>query len=230
MDIKGFIRNSFVDWDGKVSAVIFLPGCTFRCGYCYNKPMVTGHEKIDSIDFRQVEEHLGRNRGFVDGVVITGGEPTIHDDLPVLIGKIRSMGYAVKLDTNGSNPEMLRKIISGKMVDYIAMDIKAPLSKYSQAAGVSVDSGKIRKSIDLIKSGGIDYEFRTTVIPSFHGEDDIEDMARSISGAGRYVLQKFVPKETIDARLMCEPSPTSEYMERMKKAAEKHVASVILRE
>lgn len=230
MEIKGFMKNSFVDWDGKVASVIFLPGCTFRCGFCHNRAMVLEHEEIEPINYKEIEGHLKKNTGFIDGVVITGGEPTIHNELPELIRKIKALGYLVKLDTNGSNPEMLETIIKSSMVDYIAMDIKAPLKDYHKIAGVAVNIPNIRKSISIIMNSGIDYEFRTTIIPSIHGEAEIEEMSREIRGAMKYALQKFIPKNTISRDFEKEASPTSEYMKRMKAAAEKHLKNVILRE
>lgn len=230
MEIKGFLRNSFVDWDGKITSVIFLPGCTFRCGYCYNRSMVMEPEKIVTIDFNDIKDHLEKNKGFIDGVVITGGEPTFHSDLPELVDMIKSLGYPVKLDTNGSNPDMLEKIISGKMVDYIAMDIKAPLERYSEVAGVVVNTDNIKRSIELIRNSGIDYEFRTTIIPSIHGESEIEKIADEIRGAKKYALQRFIARENIDPKFMNELSPTNEYMEKMKAVARKHVKGVIIRD
>jgi pyruvate formate lyase activating enzyme len=230
MEIKGFHKNSFVDWDGRISCVIFLPGCSFRCGFCYNKPMVMEHDKIESIDFKEIENHLKRNRGFIDGVVVTGGEPTLHRELPDLLRKIKSMDISVKLDTNGSNPMMLEEIIKEKLVDYLAMDIKAPMDGYPEVTGVDVNIENIRKSIDIIRKSRLDYEFRTTIIPSVHGEAEIESMAKEISGAEKYVLQKFIAKETIDPQFKNELSPTNEYMNSLKKAAEKHLKNVMLRE
>lgn len=231
MEIKGFLKNSFVDWDGKIASVIFLPGCNFRCGFCYNVELVLHPKELKTIDFSEIQDHLQLNRGFIDGVVITGGEPTIHPDLPILARRIKEIDFPVKLDTNGSNPHMLRLLLDYKLVDYVAMDIKGPIEIYGEITGVEVDATKIKESINLIMSSGVDYEFRTTVIPPLHKENEIEKIAEEIKGAKKYALQKFVNSSpTLDPKFNEEKYPDDEYMKRMKKAAEKHLKNVIIRE
>jgi len=136
---------------------------------------------------------LQERKGKIDGVVITGGEPTLHSDLPSLIRRIKDMGYLVKLDTNGTNPDMLAALISEKLIDYIAMDIKAPWSKYEEVVGVSVNLDNLQKSVKMIMSSGLPYEFRSTLLPEFHTSEDIEVMGKMITGADKWYLQKFKP-------------------------------------
>jgi len=209
MDVKGFIDFSFVDWDSKISSVIFLPSCNFRCPFCHNLNLVLNPEKFGTIPFEYIEDQLNMQRGWTDGVCITGGEPTIHSDLPELCSRIKKMGFLVKLDTNGTSPSMLKELIDKKLVDYVAMDIKAPLTekKYSEATGVKVGKllENVKESITLLLGSNMDYEFRTTVVPTIHEEDDIEQICRSLVGCRKYVLQKFnvsIGKTTIDPDLM----------------------------
>ena len=198
-DIKGFVETSLCDWDGKICSVIFLPGCNLRCPFCQNGALVTDHADLPSIDFARIEDYLRAKSDWVDGVVITGGEPTIWEGLAGLIRDIRSLDMGVKLDTNGTNPGMLADLAGEGLLDYIAMDIKSALDeRYHRAAGRRVDLDAIRGSIDLIMSTGGAYEFRTTLVPGIVGEDEVECIARSIKGAGKYVLQRFVPDNSLD--------------------------------
>lgn len=203
MKIKGFIRSSFIDWDGKITSVLFLPQCNLRCPMCHNYGLFLHPEEYDDVPLQQIDEYLNKHKDFIDGVVLTGGEPTLHKDLEDLIRHFRQMGLAVKLDTNGYNPQVLETLLNADLVDYIAMDIKAPLTKekYEQSTGISIDLTKIKQSIDLIKESGVDYEFRMTVIPSFHTMDDIKQVAQDISGVKRFVIQQFNPENTLDESL-----------------------------
>jgi pyruvate formate lyase activating enzyme len=230
MEIKGFVKNSFVDWDGKIVSTIFLPGCNFHCGFCHNKAMVMEHGSIIAIPFSDVESHLRQNRDFIDGVVVTGGETTIHPELSELLRDIKEMDFPVKLDTNGSNPQSLRQLLSQHLVDYIAMDIKGPLEEYDEITGSHEMAEKISESIEVIMNSGIDYEFRTTVVPGIHDEAEMEKMASSIEGARLYALQKFIPKETLAKEFENMHSPTLEQLEKLKSIAECHVKMVIIRD
>ena len=146
MKIIGFIETSLLDWDGHIVASIYLPGCNFRCPYCHNKNAVLNPNSFDEIPIDYIESYISENKDFLDGIVVSGGEPTIHDDLQDLLRKIKGLGLKVKLDTNGTNPNMLEYLISENLIDYIAMDIKAPLNtKYSDAAGVEVNLEDIKR-------------------------------------------------------------------------------------
>ena len=198
MKIKGFLTTSFSDWDGKVSSVIFLPRCNFRCPMCHNHQLVSNPDSLPTVRKNDVVKWLTAKRDFIDGVVVTGGEPTVHKDLEDLLKELKDLGFDVKLDTNGSHPLILEYLIEQELVDYIAMDIKAPLDpqKYSELAGVKVDIRKIGQSIGVIMSFGIDYEFRTTVPPTLT-KQDVFNIAREIEGAKKYVLQRFIPDNAL---------------------------------
>ena len=229
MDVKGFVDFSFVDWDGKISSVIFLPNCNFRCPFCHNVNLVLNPEKLETIPLEYIENQLTKQKGWTDGVCITGGEPTLHSSLPELCFRIKNMGFLVKLDTNGTNPTMLKELIDRKLLDYVAMDIKAPLTvkKYSKATGVNVESllENVKESIRLLLESSIDYEFRTTVVPTIHDLDDIKQVCRSLKGCKKYVLQKFdvsIGQTVIDPDFMSK-SLTEEEMQKFLTIAQKFI-------
>jgi len=229
MRIVGFLKTSLLDWDGKVSAVIYLEGCNFRCPFCHNRDIVLPG-RIEEVPFDRIKEYLVENADFLDGVVISGGEPTLNPDLLSLIKEIRSLGLEVKLDTNGTNPDMLDDLLGAGMLDYVAMDVKAPLDeRYSHLSGVDGDPELIRRSIGLIMSSGVDYEFRTTVVPVLIKEDDVEEIARAVKGARKYVLQQFRPNVTLDAKLEAlDPYPASR-IRAMAETVRPYVRKVIIR-
>lgn len=230
MDIRGFIETSFLDWDGKVSSVIFLPNCNYKCPFCGNSRLVNEPETLEAVDFAKIESFLLQRRDFIDGVVITGGEPTLHPKLTDLIRKIKSLDLLVKLDTNGTDPEKLKDLIDHKLVDYIAMDIKAPLgASYDQTVGVEADLEKIRQSLKLIMASGLEYEFRTTVVPTLHEEKEVEEIAKIISGAKKYVLQQFVPDLCPNEALRKLPPYPKEKILGFVKIAQKYVPNTIAR-
>jgi len=200
--IAGFNRTSLLDWDGYVTAVIFLPSCNLRCPFCHNRELVLTPEAYEEVPLDFVEDYIRDNREFLDGVVITGGEPTIHHDLPELIKRMKALGMKVKLDTNGTNPEMLKDLIDAGLLDFVAMDLKAPMDEsYDDLAGTKVDLEKIKRSINIIMGSGIDYEFRTTMVPVLLKPEDYERMAAYIGTARKFVLQHFSPRNTIDPNL-----------------------------
>lgn len=200
-NIKGFTASSLVDWDGKVSSVIFLGGCNFKCSYCSNKELVISPEKIKSIDFKDIKKTLDKNMDFVDGIVITGGEPTIYSDLPDLCQEIKNLGFKVKLDTNGSNPEMLQDLLDKKLVDSAAMDIKTSFGKYRKVAGCEVDLEKIKKSIEII-SKFPEYEFRSTVFPDISREDlaEIADYLKEKNASQAFFIHQFRNDSCLDEK------------------------------
>lgn len=208
MIIGGLQKTSLLDFPEKIAAIVFTMGCNFRCGYCHNPELINGEAKIE-----EVFEFLKTRQGKLDGVVITGGEPCLQKDLPEFIKQVKELGFAVKLDTNGSFPEMLEKVLPD--LDYVAMDIKAPLEKYSQIVNVDVDTSKILKSIEVLKNGGVDYEFRTTVVKSQLSFEDFEKIGQLIQGAPRYYLQKFVASKILDKSLENEKTYSTEEFERI---------------
>src|SRR3989344_4347363 len=203
MIIAGLQKTTLIDYPGKIACVVFLAACNFRCPWCYSSELVLPLKiaKQPRISEKYFFDFLKERKGMLEGVVICGGEPTINKDLPGFIKKIKKMGFLVKLDTNGSNPEILEKLIKEKLVDYIALDIKASARKYRKATGVKTNLEKIKKSIDIIKNSGVDYEFRTTVVPGVHNKEDILEIAKWIRGVRRYYLQNFRAEKTLDPDL-----------------------------
>lgn len=236
MDIKGFIDVSFVDWNGKISSVIFLPNCNFRCPFCHNLNLVFNPEKLDTIPFEYVENQLKRQRGWTDGVCITGGEPTLHSSLPELCSRLKKMGFLVKVDTNGTNPTMLKELMKSGLMDYVAMDIKAPLTveKYSKAIGVKAEKllENVKESIEILLGSNMDYEFRTTVVPMLHDLEDIKQICRSLMGCRKYVLQKFdvsLGKTTLNPEFIKLKPFTDEEMQKFLSIAQKLIPNAKLR-
>jgi pyruvate formate lyase activating enzyme len=221
--IKGLERTSLIDYPGRVSAVIFLAGCNFRCPFCHNRDLVLEHEKIPTIPEEEILGFLKERSKWLDGVVISGGEPAMHRDLPGFLEKLKGIGYAVKLDTNGTNPEMLRELMEKELLDYIAMDIKGPLEKYEKSSGVEADKGKIKESIKLIINSGIEHEFRSTILPALHTKEDVEAMAKMVKGGRKFYLQQFRPKNTIDPKMEKEKPFGEKEMNEFRELCRKHV-------
>lgn len=202
MEIGGLQKLTLIDYPGKLACTVFLIGCNFRCPWCYSSELVLP-EKIQiqpKIPEKEFFQFLKERRGFLEAVTVCGGEPCINEGLPQFCKRIKKLGFLVKIDTNGSNPEMLKDLINKKLIDYVAMDIKAPKEKYSQAVETKIDIRKIQKSTDVLNKGKIDYEFRTTVVPTFHEKEDILKIARWIKPAKKYFLQNFRPEKTIDPK------------------------------
>jgi len=242
MLIGGLQKTTLIDYPGKLAATIFFFGCNFRCPWCYSKELVLPEEikKHPKISEKYVLDFLRTKVGMLEGVVICGGEPTLQKGLPDFCRKIKNLGYLIKLDTNGSSPQMLKKLIKEKLIDYIALDIKAPfapnskfkiqISKYSKAVGVKTDSKKIKKSIKIIRDSGLDFEFRTTIVPEIHSIKDIEIMAKEISNVFKkevsgvkYFLQNFRPEKTINSELQKKRPYSDDILEEMKKSAQKFI-------
>lgn len=200
MIIGGLEKLSLIDFPGYLSAIVFTKSCNFRCHFCYNPMLVfaEGENELKNIDegpslipeedfFLFLKERVGK----LEGLVISGGEPTLQSDLKEFIIKVKELGYKVKLDTNGTSPEKVSDLIKNNLLDYIAMDLKAPLEKYEAVIGVKTDINKIKESIDLLINGNVPYEFRSTLVPGLVNEDDILEMSKDIEGANLWYLQKF---------------------------------------
>lgn len=192
MIIGGLVKFSLNDYPGKTSAVIFTRGCNFRCHYCHNPELVLSEKYASEIPLVEIFSFLKSRINQLDAVVVTGGEPTQHADLSEIIKKIRKMGFLVKIDTNGSRPEMLEALIKESNIDYVAMDIKAPFENYEKITGVPISPEKLKKSISLIINSGLNHEFRTTIVKSLTNFDDLRKIAENIRGAENYFLQRFV--------------------------------------
>jgi pyruvate formate lyase activating enzyme len=215
LPIKGIQKTSLIDYPDRLSAVLFVGGCNFRCPFCHNKELVLGPEKLPDISEEEVLEFLKSRKEWVEGVVITGGEPCLYKELPFFIEKIKKLGFSVKLDTNGTNSVMIRQLIKSGYLDYIAMDIKAPPAKYAAAAGVSGGLIDVRESVKDIMNSGLSYEFRTTVVPRIHTEEDIIEIGQWLKGAEKYVLQQFRPITTVEESYMKERPYPQEKIEQI---------------
>lgn len=228
--IGGLQKLTLIDFPGKLACTVFCLGCNFRCPFCYSSELVLPEKikKQPTISEKDFFIFLKKRKGFLEGVCLGGGEPTINKDLPNFIKKIKKLGYAVKLDTNGSNPEMLKDLIDpppllrpksgGGLIDYVALDIKAPKEKYEKITGRKVDIKKIEKSIKILKENKISYEFRTTVVPTILRKEDILKIAKWMKGASRYYLQNFRSEKTIDPKFeKIKPYP-QEYLLEIQRA------------
>ncbi len=216
MDIRGVQKITLIDYPGKVASTIFTFGCNLSCGYCHNPDLVAATVRTPGrISEEDAMKILAERKDFIDGACITGGEPTLQDDLPEFAAKVKTLGLLVKLDTNGTNPGMLNELLEKGLVDYIAMDIKVPLEKYGEWFP---DTGKIEKSVDIVKKFP-DYEFRTTVLPKLHSADDIVSISRWLGGSKRYFLQQFRPADTLDKAFNNERAYTPEQLKDLARLA-----------
>jgi len=224
-EIKGFLETSFLDWPGKLCSVLFLPRCNFRCPYCHNHLLVLHPERYASIPLEDVFSRLQSFRGWIDGVCITGGEPTLERDLPRLIHEFKNRGFLVKLDTNGSNPQMLEDLLKNREIDFVSMDVKAPLDPFSyrRSTGVAIDLDLILKSVDLLKREEVEYQFRMTVVPGLHGEEEIKRLGGQLRAGDRFILQNFNPENPLDPSL----KNVTPYDSKALKAIEKEVQGMI---
>lgn len=192
MNIQGIQKLTLLDYPGKMACTVFTAGCNLRCPFCHNASLVVNPPKESAYSQEEIFSFLEKRKGIIDGVAITGGEPLIQPDLEEFVVKARELGYSVKLDTNGTNPEKLRKLIDKNLLDYVAMDIKGSKNSYSQCVGIpNYDTTKIEKSVEILKASNIDYEFRTTVAKGLHTIQDIAEIGEWLRGAKRYFLQGF---------------------------------------
>lgn len=231
MEIKGFAPNSFIDYPGKVAAVIWTPGCNFRCPFCYNVGLVLNQPSLPSFSEMEIMNRLQKEKDFLDGLVVTGGEPTLQPNLIDFLIKVKVKNIPVKLDTNGSQPEVLEKLINQGLIAYIALDIKAPLQpeKYSRASGIDIEYcrrvlSKVIATIDLLPDSGVEYELRTTIAPDFLTEDDFLEIGRFCKERknqdvfpGRYVIQNFFPAPTLDPEFAAKKSWEKERLEALRE-------------
>lgn len=225
---KGILPSTLIDWPGKLAAVLFIFGCNFRCSFCHNPELVINNND-PNINFFSLLDFLKQRQKWIDGVVLTGGEPTLYKDLPTIIKILKDEGFLVKLDTNGTNPDMLNFLIKNELIDYIAMDIKGVPEKYKIITNSNINFETILQSINLILQSDIDYEFRTTVLPRFHKKEDFEKIGKLIKGAKKYYLQQFYPTKTLDESFMEEPFYDRLALEEFKKIISNFVESVEIR-
>ena len=188
MNIAGFQKSSFVDFPGIISCVVFTPGCNMRCGYCHNKHILSAD--APKVDVLEVMNYLNKRKGMVKGVVVSGGEPTLQPDLEAFVASVKTLGYMVKLDTNGTNPKVVKTLCKKGYIDYVAMDIKANIEKYCFVAGCDIDTAKVLETVDFLKRENVPHEFRTTFCPELTS-DDILDISKNIVGDSDYYLQQY---------------------------------------
>ncbi len=228
MLIGGFQKFSLVDYPGKICAIVFTQGCNFRCPYCHNPELVDFKHRKTNFN-EEVFSFLEKRKGRLDAVEITGGEPTLQQDIIEFLRRIKNMGYLVKIDSNGSYPTVIEKLINLRIVDYLALDIKAPLEKYQEITHSNVNPSEIKKSIELIMESGLNYEFRTTIVKSQLSKEDIVKIGKLINGARLYVLQKFVASKVLDPNFLGEATYSDVEFKRLKSVLESYVAKCLIR-
>lgn len=224
MLIGGFQKSSMIDYPDKIAAVVFTQGCNFRCGYCHNPDLLEKKEGISSNQY--IIDFLKTRINKLDAVVISGGEPTLQKKLIPFIKEIKELGFLVKLDTNGTNPELIRELIDEKLIDYIAMDIKAPMDKYESICSVKINQEAIKKSIEILLEKQIPYEFRTTVIKEQLDFSDFNSIGELINGADSYYLQKFVPTTTFDKTLKDKATYSDDDFSIIEKILKPYISRV----
>jgi len=229
MKIGGYQKSSLIDFPGKVAAVVFTQGCGWRCPFCHNRSLVYPARFQPAVPEDEIFDHLELRRGQLDGVVVTGGEPTLQSGLVDFFRRVRKLDYATKLDTNGSHPDMLATLLQENLLDYIAMDVKGPLSDYKRFTGCEVDTGTIELSIELIKQSNVAYEFRTTLVGGLHTAKHIEQLAPLMYGVRRYAVQSYrMPPSDFRSQPAFTP-PDAELLQTAITALQGRVAEFLAR-
>jgi pyruvate formate lyase activating enzyme len=229
MNIGGWQRVSLIDYPEKICSIVFTQGCNFRCPYCHNAELVEAHLFGECLSEEEIFAFLEKRRGKLDAVSITGGEPSIQPDLARFIQLIKEIGYPIKIDTNGSRPDVLKKLINQELLDYIAMDVKAPLKRYRKMTRSNIHPDKIKESIQVIMGSGVAYEFRTTIVKSLLTKSDLQKITTLIKGARLYVLQKFVSSKCLDEKLLGETTYSDEDLEELGEKLKDKVQCVAVR-
>lgn len=226
MNIAGLQKTTLLDYPGRVAATIFTSSCNMRCPFCHNMDLVTS--PVSGYSEKEVLDFLAKRAGLLEGVCITGGEPTLWPELPSFIKQIKSLSLDVKLDTNGTNPDMMKMLIDEGLIDYVAMDIKSSLTEYPKVCGVdNIDLDKIKRSVNLLINGSVEYEFRTTMVASFHTMEVMKDIGLFLKGAKNYYLQSFIDSEYVPNHDLCAPS--KEELLAIAKMLEEYISNVSLR-
>ena len=229
MVIHGIQKLTLVDFPGHPASILFSGNCNFRCPFCQNAPLVLDSEDEPVLDNDEIFSFLKKRKKMLEGVVVTGGEPTINKDLIPFLSSLKDTGYLVKLDTNGYMPDVLIKAVESNVVDYVAMDIKTSLDEYSKLCGVeNIDTSRIKESIDYLMSGAVDYEFRTTVVEPLHHKENFEKIGELLKGCRRYYLQSFVDSGNIIGK-NCFP-PSQEQLKNYLKTVSNYIESVSIRD
>ena len=226
VEIKGLEKFSPKDFPGYISSTVFLGGCNFRCPFCHNSDLVLRPEILPTFPLDYFLSFLDLRKGWLEGICISGGEPLLHDDLETLLILIKDRNLLVKIDTNGSFPSRLEDLIKKKLVDHIAMDVKAPLARYQEVTRATVNEEDIVRSVDIIKNSGLGYVFRTTLVPGLVGPEDIKQICQMLNGAKIYQLQQFVPLNTLDSHYLQKKPYRREEIQGLAKIAEPYFSEV----
>jgi pyruvate formate lyase activating enzyme len=230
MKILGFLPTSFSDWDGRLASILFLGGCNFNCPFCQNYPLLEEAKPQHILHWKDVAALLATRRQWIDGVVISGGEPMMHPEIRPLCAAIKKLGFAVKLDTNGSFPYQLMTLCTDGLLDYVAMDIKTALDdRYERACGGKVEVGLVRRTVRYLLEGKLDYEFRTTLVPGLVGREEVEAIAAYVKGARKYAFQQFVPENARAAALRKRKPYSGEAVEAMADIIRPAVKELVVR-
>jgi pyruvate formate lyase activating enzyme len=226
VEIKGLIKFAPKDFAGFISSTVFLGGCNFRCPFCHNSDLVLKPQTLPTFSMDYFISYLDSRKGWLEGVCVSGGEPLIHEDLQVLLALIKERNLLVKIDTNGSLPQVLEELIQRKLIDQVAMDVKAPLDRYHEACGAAVRPEDILKSIEIIKNSGLAYLFRTTAVPGLVGAEDIRKIGEMLDGAKLFQVQQFQPENTIDRNYLQARPYSSEELLALARSAEPYFAEI----
>jgi pyruvate formate lyase activating enzyme len=228
MKISGIVKTSMIDYPEHIVTTLFTSGCNLNCPYCHNSELINNNDN-EGINIDQILNFLEGRKKVLDGVCITGGEPTLQSNLKNFIITLKNMGLKIKLDTNGTNPEVIQELLKDQLIDYIAMDLKAHSSNQECLTGSNKYINQIKKSIKIIQNNNIDYEFRTTVVPNFHNNKDIEKIVKLIKGSKQYYIQNFKPQNTLDKDLLNINSFPEKKLKEFKKIANKYISNVQIR-
>jgi pyruvate formate lyase activating enzyme len=227
--VKGFQGTSLLDYPGKIASLVFYGGCNLTCSYCHNPSLVLNPDRLDDYDLAVLIDDLARRKAFIDGVVISGGEPTLDKGLLTLLSRIKGLGLLVKLDTNGLAPKVLKEAIWEGLVDFVAIDLKTAPSRYQELHPEKVDVAKLAKSVRLLLDGPVDYEFRTTCVPGLVGQPEIRELGDLIRGADRWMLQQFLPRHSLAESARKITPYSADELGSLAETAREYVDEVALR-
>nr|WP_320049756.1 anaerobic ribonucleoside-triphosphate reductase activating protein [uncultured Desulfuromonas sp.] len=229
MGIKGFQGTSVLDFPGRIASLVFYGGCNLSCGFCHNPTLIDDFDQYPDMPVDALLEALRQRLGFIDGVVISGGEPTLAPSLSTTLEQIKEMGVAVKLDTNGLRPEVVARLVDQGLLDYVALDVKTSPERYGELHCRPVPLGELKKTVDLLLNGSIDYEFRTTCVPGLVEQKDIQCIAQLLNGGQRWILQQFVAEHAMDASMQQCKAFSPQVLHGYAEIARTHVNQVMLR-
>lgn len=228
MKFNGFQRLTLLDYPGKVACTLFTAGCNLRCPFCHNASLVTHIDNTNIYNKEEILSYLGKRQGILEGVCISGGEPLMQTEIEDFIKEVKALGYSIKLDTNGFYPDKLISLVEKGLIDYVAVDIKNSYSKYAKTTGIeNLDLSPLKRTVEFLLSGKVDYEFRTTIVEGLHTEADILDIGKTIKGAPRYFLQNFVDSGDLIGEGLCAIS--LENMKKMQKIVAQFVPNAEIR-